>query len=87
VRAVRPQNFTTSCSVILGTLISVFLFDFQLSLQFLWGSSLVVCSAYAYANAPPPEDLPKVPQYTSMKPSPENNEETDSGGSEMESRA
>lgn len=27
------KNFTTSCSVILGTLISVFLFDFQLTLQ------------------------------------------------------
>lgn len=50
------KNFTTSCSVILGTLISVVLFDFKLSLQFGWGSTLVVCSAYAYATAPPPED-------------------------------
>ena len=46
------KNFTTSCSVILGTIISVYLFDFQLSMQFGWGSALVVCSAYAYASAP-----------------------------------
>ena len=50
------KNFTTSCSVILGTLISVVLFDFKLSLQFGWGSALVVCSAYAYATAPAPEE-------------------------------
>ena len=50
------KNFTTSCSVILGTLISVVLFDFKLSLQFGWGSTLVMCSAYAYATAPPPEE-------------------------------
>ena len=30
------KNFTTSCSVILGTLVSVVLFDFQLSFQFAW---------------------------------------------------
>ena len=40
------KNFTTSCSVILGTLISVYFFDFQLSTQFLWGSVLVIGSAY-----------------------------------------
>ena len=49
------KNFTTSCSVILGTLISVYLFDFQLTMQFAWGAGLVVLSAYAYATAPPPE--------------------------------
>lgn len=47
------KNFTTACSVILGTLISVVLFDFVLTVQFLWGSALVVASAYAYATAPP----------------------------------
>ena len=50
------KNFTTSCSVILGTLISVWLFDFQLSTRFLWGSTLVVISAFAYASAPPYAD-------------------------------
>ena len=47
------KNFTTSCSVILGTLISVVLFDFVLTVQFAWGSALVISSAYAYATAPP----------------------------------
>ena len=46
------KNFTTSCSVILGTLISVVLFDFVLTFQFLWASAVVVTSAYAYATAP-----------------------------------
>ena len=35
------KNFTTSLSVILGTIISVFLFDFQRTLQFVWGAALV----------------------------------------------
>ena len=47
------KNFTTSCSVILGTLISVVLFDFVLTVQFAWGSALVASSAYAYVTAPP----------------------------------
>jgi len=45
------KNFTTSCSVILGTIISVFLFDFQLTLQFVWGAALVIFSAYIYGRA------------------------------------
>jgi len=45
------KNFTTSCSVILGTVISVFLFDFQLTLQFVWGAALVMFSAYIYGRA------------------------------------
>ena len=46
------KNFTTACSVILGTLVSVYFFDFVLSLQFLWGSAIVIASTYAYATAP-----------------------------------
>merc|ERR1740139_1628967 len=45
------KNFTTSCSVILGTLISVFLFDFHLTVQFAWGAALVMVSAYIYGRA------------------------------------
>lgn len=52
------KNFTTACSVILGTIISVYLFDFQLSAQFAWGSALVVGSAYAYATTPSPATEP-----------------------------
>ena len=43
------KNFTTSCSVILGTLISIHLFDFRPTLQFGWGSALVIGAAYLYA--------------------------------------
>ena len=43
------KNFTTSCSVILGTLISIVLFDFRPTLQFGWGSAIVIGAAYLYA--------------------------------------
>jgi len=46
------KNFVTAFSVILGTIISVFLFDFQLSLQFAAGALLVIASGYAYAIEP-----------------------------------
>jgi len=46
------KNFVTAFSVILGTIISVFLFDFQLSLQFAAGAMLVIASGYAYAIEP-----------------------------------
>jgi UDP-sugar transporter A1/2/3 len=61
------KNFTTSCSVILGTLISVVLFDFQLSYQFLWGSALVVSSAYVYATAPPSTQAASPPKRPPVK--------------------
>ena len=43
------KNFTTSCSVILGTLISIVLFDFRPTLQFGWGSAIVIGAASLYA--------------------------------------
>jgi UDP-sugar transporter A1/2/3 len=48
------KNFTTACSVIIGTLISVVLFDFQLTVSFAWGSLLVASSAYVFATSPEP---------------------------------
>ena len=45
------KNFTTSLSVILGTIISVVLFDFKLTLQFGWGAALVLVAAYIYGHA------------------------------------
>ena len=48
------KNFTTACSVIIGTLISVVLFDFQLTVGFAWGSLLVASSAYVFATSPEP---------------------------------
>uniref|UniRef100_A0A7S2FK18 Sugar phosphate transporter domain-containing protein n=1 Tax=Haptolina brevifila TaxID=156173 RepID=A0A7S2FK18_9EUKA len=43
------KNFTTAFSVIFGTLISVVLFGFQLSSQFVTGALLVIASGYIYA--------------------------------------
>ena len=50
------KNFTTSCSVILGTIISVFLFDFHLTAQFAWGAALVISSAYMYGRVAMKDD-------------------------------
>ena len=59
------KNFTTSCSVILGTLISVFLFDFQLTLQ-------ARCLPPSHSHhlyhlttppSPPPAPPPPAPPY------------------------
>ena len=48
------KNFTTACSVILGTFISVVFFGYTLTFQFVFGATLVVVSAYAYVTAPEP---------------------------------
>ena len=61
------KNFTTGCSVILGTIISVFLFDFHLTAQFAWGATLVMFSAYIYGTPPP---LTHRPRTTLTPPSP-----------------
>ena len=47
------KNFSTACAVILGTVLSVVLFDFELSAQFCLGASCVVGSTllYAYGGA------------------------------------
>jgi solute carrier family 35 (UDP-sugar transporter), member A1/2/3 len=46
------KNFTTSCSVILGTLMSIVLFDFRPNTQFFMGAALVILSAYIYSVGP-----------------------------------
>ena len=64
------KNFTTSCSVIIGSLISVALFGFRLTGQFVWGSALVLFAAYMYGVAGhAPEAKPnhkQVPQDAEM---------------------
>lgn len=55
------KNFVTSCSVIAGTLVSVFLFGFRLTHQFALGSLLVVASALAYSLAPAAAPAPAPP--------------------------
>lgn len=79
------KNFTTSCSVILGTLISVVLFDFKLSMQFLWGSALVVGSAYVYATAPAAEQPKHEPDEDSPAPAKEEETPLHTGESQYDS--
>jgi len=45
------KNFSTACSVILGTMLSVALFDFKVGLQFAWGAALVAAATVLYASA------------------------------------
>ena len=51
------KNFTTACSVILGTMISVGLFGFELTPIFGTGALLVVGATYVYATAPEPQEV------------------------------
>jgi len=46
------KNFTTSCSVILGTVMSILLFDFKPNVRFFVGATLVILSAYIFAVGP-----------------------------------
>jgi hypothetical protein len=58
--------------VILGTIISVFLFDFVLTAQFVWGAALVIFSAYLYGTPPSPLTPPPShhhPHTTLTRPS------------------
>jgi hypothetical protein len=57
--------------VILGTIISVFLFDFVLTAQFVWGAALVIFSAYLYGTPPSPLTPPPShhhPHTTTLTP-------------------
>ena len=47
------KNFSTACSVILGTLLSVVLFDFRPGLQFVGGGALVAAATVIYAFGSP----------------------------------
>ena len=56
--------------MILGTIISVFLFDFHLTAQFAWGAALVISSAYMYGvyslallSPPRPPSSPRTPPH------------------------
>ncbi|KAL3892749.1 MAG: hypothetical protein SGPRY_014824, partial [Prymnesium sp.] len=46
------KNFTTSCSVILGTVLSMLFFNFSPSMRFFIGAALVILATYIYAAGP-----------------------------------
>ncbi|CAD6506044.1 BgTH12-06976 [Blumeria graminis f. sp. triticale] len=53
------KNFATSISIILSFLISVWFFDFQINLNFLLGTSLVIYATYLYSS--PDRNTPRSP--------------------------
>ncbi|KAI9221213.1 nucleotide-sugar transporter-domain-containing protein [Blastocladiella britannica] len=52
------KGFATSVSILLSSVTSVFLFDFELSLYFTLGASLVMAATYLYGR---PDPAPKTP--------------------------
>ena len=53
------KGFATSAAIILSCIASMYFFDFQLSLQFTVGASLVMLAVYMYSKyVPQPQPLP-----------------------------
>eukprot|EP01129_Flabellula_baltica_P013484 TRINITY_DN6264_c0_g1_i1.p1 TRINITY_DN6264_c0_g1~~TRINITY_DN6264_c0_g1_i1.p1 ORF type:complete len:327 (-),score=62.27 TRINITY_DN6264_c0_g1_i1:10-990(-) len=50
------KGFASASSIILSSIISVFLFGYQISLMFVAGAGLVIFSVYLYNEAPPPKE-------------------------------
>jgi UDP-sugar transporter A1/2/3 len=57
------KGFATSAAIILSCIASMYFFDFQLSLQFVVGASLVMLATYMYSKYVPTVGLP----FTSQK--------------------
>ena len=47
------KGFATSAAIVISCVVSVYLFDVTLSLQFIFGTVLVVLSIYLYAKFVP----------------------------------
>lgn len=46
------KGFATSLAIVISCVASMYLFDFQLSLQFALGAALVICSIFMYSHQP-----------------------------------
>jgi len=46
------KGFATSAAIILSCIISIYFFNFQLSIQFVGGATLVMISVYMYGRFP-----------------------------------
>ncbi|XP_014779820.1 UDP-galactose translocator isoform X1 [Octopus bimaculoides] len=44
------KGFATSAAIIISCIVSIYFFDFQLTIQFVTGASLVICSVYMYSK-------------------------------------
>ncbi|XP_014209199.1 UDP-galactose translocator [Copidosoma floridanum] len=46
------KGFATSLAIVISCVASIYLFDFQLTLQFTLGAALVICSIFMYSHQP-----------------------------------
>lgn len=46
------KGFATSAAIVLSCIVSIYFFNFQLSLQFVTGATLVIISVYMYGKYP-----------------------------------
>jgi UDP-sugar transporter A1/2/3 len=46
------KGFATSMAIVISCVASVYLFDFHITLQFVLGASLVICSIFMYNYKP-----------------------------------
>ena len=53
------KGFATSAAIIISCIVSVYLFDVVLSVQFIFGTVLVMLSIYLYARFLPQPTMPK----------------------------
>ena len=51
------KGFATSASIIISCIVSLYFFDFQLSIQFSVGATLVMVSVYLYSKYAPTQSL------------------------------
>ena len=47
------KGFATSCAIVISCIMSIYLFDFKLSLLFTLGTTLVIISVYMYSKYAP----------------------------------
>ena len=53
------KGFATSAAIVISCIASMYFFDFQISVQFVVGATLVMLSVYMYSKFVPTQTLPK----------------------------
>ena len=56
------KGFATSAAIVISCVVSMYLFDFQLSVQFVVGSTLVIAATYMYSRYVPSAGA-RLPHY------------------------
>lgn len=46
------KGFATSLAIIISCIVSIYIFEFQLTFQFTFGAALVICSIFMYSHQP-----------------------------------